>query len=151
MIVFLRYLKITLTNKTMKLKTIFWIAAVLMLLQLLPLFGAMISEDVKTMLIVDAFGYDTISEDAMTIFDTFALVIGCVGLGFFFLMVGATSILEVAPLKRLSFLFFVVMGFFALPDLVNAFSGNPTAPLPVIILNLAALGLLYYGSKKGIA
>ena len=135
----------------MKLKTIFWLAAVLMLLQLLPLFGAMISEDVKTMLIVDAFGYETLSEDAMTIFDTFALVLGCVGLGFFFLLVGATSILDLEALKRLSFLFFVVMGFFALPDLVNAFSGKPTAPLPVIVLNLVALGLLYYGSKKGTA
>ena len=135
----------------MKLKTIFWLAAVLMLLQLLPLFGAMISEDVKTMLIVDAFGYETLSEDAMNIFDTFALVLGCVGLGFFFLMVGATSILDLEALKRLSFLFFVVMGFFALPDLVNAFSGKPTAPLPVIVLNLVALGLLYYGSKKGTA
>lgn len=135
----------------MKLKTIFWLSAVLMLLQLLPLFGAMISEDVKTMLIVDAFGYETLSEDAMTIFDTFALVLGCVGLGFFFLMVGATSILDLDALKRLSFLFFVVMGFFALPDLVNVFSGKLTAPLPVIILNLVALGLLYYGSKKGTA
>ena len=133
----------------MKLKTIFWLSAVLMLLQLLPLFGAMISEDVKTMLIVDAFGYETLPDDAMTIFDTFALVLGCVGLGFFFLMVVATSILDLDALKRLSFLFFVVMGFFALPDLVNAFSGKPTAPLPVIILNLVALGLLYYGSKKG--
>jgi len=135
----------------MKLKTIFWLAAVLMLLQLLPLFGAMISEDVKTMLIFDAFGYETLSDDAMTIFDVFALVLGCVGLGFFFLMVGATSILDLEALKRLSFLFFVVMGFFALPDLVNAFSGNPTAPLPVIVLNLVALVLLYYGSKKGTA
>ena len=135
----------------MKLKTIFLLSAVLMLLQLLPLFGAMISEDVKTMLIVDAFGYETLSEDAMTIFDTFALVLGCVCLGFFFLMVGATSILDLDALKRLSFLFFVVMGFFALPDLVNAFSGKLTAPLPVIILNLVALGLLYYGSKKGTA
>ena len=135
----------------MKLKTIFWLAAVLMLLQLLPLFGAMISEDVKTMLIVDAFGYETLSDDAMTIFDVFAFVLGCVGLGFFFLMVGATSILDLEALKRLSFLFFVVMGFFALPDLVNAFSGNPTAPLPVIVLNLVALVLLYYGSKKGTA
>ena len=135
----------------MKLKTIFWLSAVLMLLQLLPLFGAMISEDVKTMLIVDAFGYETLSEDAITIFDTFASVLGCVGLGFFFLMVGATSILDLEALKRLSFLFFVVMGFFALPDLVNAFSGKPTAPLLVIILNLVALGLLYYGSKKGTA
>ena len=26
---------------------------------------------------------------------------------------------------------------------------NPLAPLPVILLNLAALGLLLYGSKKG--
>ena len=135
----------------MKLKTIFWIAAVLMLLQLLPLLGAMISPDVKAALILDAFGVDTLSTDGDLMFDTFALVLGCVALGIFFMMVGITSIEDLAALKRLSFLLFVVMGFFALPDLINAFAGKPTAPLPVILLNLAALGLLLYGSKKGTA
>ena len=136
-------------NQIMKLKTIFWIAAVLMLLQLLPLLGAMISPDVKATLILDAFGVETLSTDGDLMFDTFALVLGCVALGIFFLMVGITSIEDLAALKRLSFLLFVVMGFFALPDLINAFAGKPTAPLPVILLNLAALGLLLYGSKKG--
>ncbi len=135
----------------MKLKTIFWIAAVLMLLQLLPLLGAMISPDVKAALILDAFGVETLSPDGELMFDTFALVLGCVALGIFFMMVGITSIEDLAALKRLSFLLFVVMGFFALPDLINAFAGKPTAPLPVILLNLAALGLLLYGSKKGTA
>ena len=135
----------------MKLKTIFWIAAVLMLLQLLPLLGAMISPDVKAALILDAFGVETLSSDGDLMFDTFALVLGCVALGIFFMMVGITSIEDLAALKRLSFLLFVVMGFFALPDLINAFAGKPTAPLPVILLNLAALGLLLYGSKKGTA
>lgn len=138
-------------NQIMKLKTIFWIAAVLMLLQLLPLLGAMISPDVKATLILDAFGVETLSTDGDLMFDTFALVLGCVALGIFFLMVGITSIEDLAALKRLSFLLFVVMGFFALPDLINAFAGKPTAPLPVILLNLAALGLLLYGSKKGTA
>ena len=135
----------------MKLKTIFWIAAVLMLLQVLPLLGAMISPDVKAALILDAFGVETLSTDGDLMFDTFALVLGCVALGIFFMMVGITSIEDLAALKRLSFLLFVVMGFFALPDLINAFAGKPTAPLPVILLNLAALGLLLYGSKKGTA
>jgi len=27
--------------------------------------------------------------------------------------------------------------------------GQPTAPLPVIIMGLITLGLFYYGSKKG--
>ncbi len=123
----------------------------MMLLQLLPLFGAMISADFKTALILDAFGIETLSSDGDLMFDTFALVLGCVGLGIFFMIVGVTSIEDLAALKRLSLLLFVVMGFFALPDLINAFVGKPTAPLPVILLNLAALGLLLYGSKKGTA
>ena len=122
-----------------------------MLLQLLPLLGAMISPDFKATLILDAFGVETLSPDGDLMFDTFALVLGCVALGIFFMMVGITSIEDLAALKRLSFLLFVVMGFFALPDLINAFAGKPTAPLPVILLNLAALGLLLYGSKKGTA
>ena len=71
----------------MKLKTIFWIAAVLMLLQLLPLLGAMISPDVKAALILDAFGVETLSPDGDLMFDTFALVLGCVAMGIFFMMV----------------------------------------------------------------
>ena len=46
-------------------------------------------------------------------------------------------------------IFFVISGFFALPDLIAFFSGDPTAPLPVIILGLITFGLFYYGSKKG--
>jgi len=42
-------------------------------------------------------------------------------------------------------------GFFALPELINIFAGKPKAPLPIILLNLAALGLLLYRSKKGTA
>ena len=133
----------------MKLKTIFWIAAVLTALQMLPLIGAMISPDIKAALVLDAFGVESLSPDASLLFDTFILVVGCIVMGIFFMIIGITSIEDLAALKRLSFLLFVVMGFFALPDLINAFAGKPTAPLPVIILNMAALGLLLYGSKKG--
>ena len=133
----------------MKLKTIFWIAAVLTALQMLPLIGAMISPDIKAALVLDAFGVETLSPDGNLLFDTFVLVVGCIVTGIFFMIIGMTSIKDLAALKRLSFLLFVVMGFLALPDLINAFAGKPTAPLPVILLNLAALGLLLYGSKKG--
>ena len=133
----------------MKLKTIFWVAAILMVLQLVPLIGVMFSADFKSMLIADAFGSADLSENGLLIFDTFALVISCVGLGIFFLFIGATTIKDEVVLRRLSFLFFVVMGFFALPDLINFLDSKPTAPLPVVILNLLAVGLLYYGSKKG--
>ena len=34
-------------------------------------------------------------------------------------------------------------------DLISAFKGEPTAPLPVIVLGLIGLGLFYYGSRKG--
>ena len=133
----------------MKLKTIFWIAAVLTALQMLPLIGALFSPDIKAALVLDAFGFESLNPDASLLFDTFILVVGCIVMGIFFMIIGITSIEDLTALKRLSFLLFVVMGFFALPDLINAFAGKPTAPLPVIILNMAALGLLLYGSKKG--
>ena len=47
------------------------------------------------------------------------------------------------------FLLFALTGFFALPDLINVFTGQPTAPLPVILMGLVTLGLFYFGSKKG--
>ena len=81
-------------------------------------------------------------------FETFALVVGLIVVGMIFLIVGATSITDLDTLKRLSFLFFVLAGFFYLPDLISFIKGDPTAPLPVIILGLVTMGLFYYGSKK---
>jgi hypothetical protein len=43
----------------------------------------------------------------------------------------------------------MLQGFFALPDLISVLKGEPTAPLPVIMMGLVTMGLFYYGSKKG--
>jgi predicted membrane channel-forming protein YqfA (hemolysin III family) len=100
------------------------------------------------MLTSDAFGSDP-SPDALIIFEQFALVIGLLVLGVISLIYGSLSFNDVSVLKRLSFLFFALSGFFALPDLINVFTGQPTAPMPVIIMGLVTMGLFYYGSKKG--
>ena len=134
----------------MKIKNIFFICAALIFIQGIPLFLSILSPEFKIMLITDAFAGNP-SADAIVIFETFALVVGLIVVGMIFLIVGATSITDLDTLKRLSFLFFVLAGFFALPDLISFFKGDPTAPLPVIILGLVTMGLFYYGSKKGIA
>jgi predicted membrane channel-forming protein YqfA (hemolysin III family) len=82
-------------------------------------------------------------------FDTFALVISLMVIGIVFLILGSLSIRDLKALRRLSFLFFVIMGFFALPDLIFLITGKPTAPLPVIIANLLTMGILLYGAKRG--
>jgi predicted membrane channel-forming protein YqfA (hemolysin III family) len=99
-------------------------------------------------LIVDAFG-DTPSNDAVLMFETFALVVSLLGIGICFAMYGSLSFNEENVLKRLCFLFFVIMGFFGLPDLIGFIKGDPTAPLPVIAMNLIAIAVLFYGAKKG--
>lgn len=132
----------------MKIKTIFWICISLIFLQGLPLFLSIISPEFKLTLVSDAFGSNP-SEDAIIIFNTFALVVGLLVIGIIFLIIGTMSFTEVNTLKRMSFLFFVLQGFFALPDLISFLKGEPTAPLPVIIMGLITLGLFYYGSKKG--
>ena len=132
----------------MKIKTIFWICISLIFLQGLPLFLSIISPEFKLTLVSDAFGSNP-SEDAMIIFNTFALVVGLLVIGIIFLIIGTMSFTEINTLKRMSFLFFVLQGFFALPDLISFLKGEPTAPLPVIIMGLITLGLFYYGSKKG--
>ena len=101
-------------------------------------------------LIGDAFGNDP-SEDSIIIFNTFALVVGLLVIGVIFLIIGTMRFTDINTLKRMSFLFFVLQGFFALPDLISFLKGEPTAPLPVIIMGLVTLGLFYYGSKKGTA
>ena len=132
----------------MKIKTIFWICISLIFLQGLPLLLSIISPEFKLTLVSDAFGTNP-SEDAIIIFNTFALVVGLLVIGIIFLIIGTMSFTEINTLKRMSFLFFVLQGFFALPDLISFLKGEPTAPLPVIIMGLITLGLFYYGSKKG--
>ena len=132
----------------MKIKTIFWICISLIFLQGLPLFLSIISPEFKLTLVSDAFGSNP-SEDAIIIFNTFSLVVGLLVIGIIFLIIGTMSFTEINTLKRMSFLFFVLQGFFTLPDLISFLKGEPTAPLPVIIMGLITLGLFYYGSKKG--
>ena len=134
----------------MKIKNIFFICAALIFIQGVPLFLSIISTEFKIMLINDAFAGSP-SDDAIIMFDSFALVVGLIVVGMIFLIVGATSIKDLDTLKRLSFLFYVLSGFFALPDLISFLKGDPTAPLPVIILGLVTMGLFYYGSKKAIS
>jgi len=133
----------------MKIKTIFTIVAVLTFLQLLPLPLSQFSADFKSMLLSDVFG-DNPSADAVKFFDNFALVIGCTVIGLLFLLIGSLSFNDEATLKRLSFLYSVVWGFFCLPDLVSFIRDDGmAAPLPVIVMGLISYGLLLYGSRKG--
>lgn len=132
----------------MKIKTIFRINLVLIFIQILPLLLSLFLPEVLNALVKDAFGENP-SPDAVKMFETFALVLGLTIIGLMFLIFGSMSFNDIDVLKRLSFLFFVISGFFALPDLIAFFSGDPTAPLPVIILGLITFGLFYYGSKKG--
>ena len=132
----------------MRIKTIFWIASLLLLFQITPLLMSMFSPDFKTFLIADTFG-STFSSDTVQMFDTFALVISLMVIGIVFLILGSLSIRDLKALRRLSFLFFVIMGFFALPDLIFLITEKPTAPLPVIIANLLTMGILLYGAKRG--
>ena len=133
----------------MKIRIVFWIAAVSTFLQALPLYLSMFSKEFKLILIGDFFGGSS-STDAVVMFDQFALVVGLLALGFSFICIGATKLKGLVELRRISFLLFVFSGFFALPDLISVSQGNPTAPLPVIILGLTNMVLLYYGYKKGV-
>ena len=132
----------------MKIKSIFWICISLIFLQGLPLFISILSPEFKLNLVTEAFGSNP-SEDALIIFNTFALVVGLLVIGIIFFIIGAMKFKELETLRRMSFLFFMLQGFFALPDLISFLKGEPTAPLPVIIIGLVTMGLFYYGSKKG--
>ena len=132
----------------MKIKTIFKINILLIFLQGLPLFISWFSPEFKSMLLIDAFG-DNPSSDAVLMFDQFALVIGLVVIGIITAIYGSLSFNNLEVLKRLSLLYFAIAGFFALPDLISAIKGEPTAPLPVIVLGLISVGLFYFGSKRG--
>ncbi|MDG2475551.1 MAG: hypothetical protein P8M27_01045 [Flavobacteriaceae bacterium] len=132
----------------MRIKTIFWIAFLLLLFQVAPLIISIFSVDFKMFLIKDAFG-PGVSNDAIQMFETFSLVTSSIVIGIMFMIIGSLSIRDLSALRRLSYLFFVVMGFLALPDLIFSITGKPTAPLPVILANLITMGILFYGAKRG--
>ena len=133
----------------MNLKQIFTVAAVLTFLQALPIYIAMVIPEMKDILMEDAFGTEiNYTKELTMMMDSFMLVVGLLYTGIAFAMIGASSISDLTSKKKMSFLFFVIAGFGALPDLIGALKGDPTAPIPVIILNLAVVGLLFYGSQK---
>ena len=135
----------------MKLKHIFTIAASLTFLQALPIYIAMVKPEFKDLLLADAFGKKIdMTKELGIMFDSFMLVVGLLYSGIAFAMIGARSISDLTAKKRVSFLFFVIAGFSALPDLISSIKGEPTAPLPVILMNVAVIGLLFYGSQKAV-
>ena len=132
----------------MKIKTIFWIVAGIVMLQVLPLYASLFSEAFKLELTADAFG-PNMSEDALLMFEFFALVVGLTGTGVVFALIGATSFKDEAVLKRMSFLFFVILGLFCIArsDLLCK-KGDPTAPLPVVLLGFVFAHTIVIWSKK---
>ena len=93
--------------------------------------------------------YSTLLKKHSFKFSQFTLIQLMVTVGIIFLILGSLRIRNLSALRRLSFLLFVVMGFFALPDLIFWIIGKPTAPLPVILANLLTMGILIYGAKQG--
>lgn len=120
---------------------------VILFLQVLPLLISLFSPEFKIMLTSDAFEGE-LAQDTVIMFEQFALVLGLIIIGMITFIYGALPFNDLDTLKRLSFLFFAITGFFALPDLINVFTGQPSAPLPVIIMGLVFLGLFYYVCKK---
>ena len=109
----------------------------------------MVIPDMKNMLMEDAFGSEINYTKELTMMsDSFFLVVGTLYTGIAFAMIGAISIADITAKKRVSFLFFIITGFAALPDLISAIKSEPTAPLPVILMNLIVIGLFFYGSQK---
>ena len=84
----------------MKIKTTIRLSLALMLLQLLPLLISLFSPEFMQILIADAFG-DSPSNDAIVMFETFALVVALMGIGICFLMYGSLSFEDENVLRRL--------------------------------------------------
>jgi len=95
----------------MKIKTIFKINIALIFLQGLPLFISLFSPEFKMMLLGDVFGNNP-SDDAIMMFDQFALVLGLVIIGIIALIYGSLSFNDINVLRRLSLLYFALAGFF---------------------------------------
>ena len=74
----------------MKIKTIFSICAILILIQATPLLLSLFSPEFKLMLISDAFG-EKPSDDAIIMFESFALVVGLLVIGIIFFIIGSLS------------------------------------------------------------
>ena len=135
----------------MKIKIIYWITIVVLLLQCLPGFAVFFSEEIGQQLIDQSFGNGNsiTNEDALRISKTFMSVFPFIGLGVVIIILGLNNIKEQELARKLCVYVAAFMGLFALPDLINLFTDLLSQPVPMIVINFACMGLLFYGSKKG--
>ena len=136
----------------MKIKTLFIISGILTLLMFIPAWLAVAVSSVQNFFIVDAFGESILQNNgALEVFDTFLLVLGCLGAGIVIAIFGATTITDLDALKKLALLFGLLLFFVALPDYVALMCGGAHPPVPIMLLNIIAYLLMFYGWKRGVA
>ena len=135
----------------MKIKTINWITIVIILLQSLPGLVVFFSEEMGLQLINQSFGEgaEITNVTALKISKTFMSVFPFIGLGISAIILGLNKITDLELARKMCFYVAIYMGLFALPDVINQFTGLLTQPVPAIVINYVCMGLLLYGSKKG--
>ena len=136
----------------MKIKTIFIISGVLTTLMIAPAWLAALVPSVQEFFVVDGFGETMLkSPQAMEVFDTFLLVLSFMGMAILVPIFGATCIKDLEALKKLSLLFGIMLFLVALPDYISLACGGAHPPAPIMIINVLAYLLMFYGWKKGVA
>ena len=94
-------------------------------------------------------GSEITNVTALKISKTFMSVFPFIGLGISAIILGLNKITDLELARKMCFYVAIFMGLFALPDVINQFTGLLTQPVPAIVINYACMGLLLYGSKKG--
>jgi hypothetical protein len=110
----------------------------------------LLSPNIQSWIANDIYALDYFSETSNDLLNSLSLTLICTNIGAILFIVGISSMTDLDLLKRMCFLLFIMISFFALPQFIDMVLGNPTSPLVLLMLNFMSPCLLFYGYKKGI-
>ncbi|MEJ6794971.1 MAG: hypothetical protein QNK68_08165 [Flavobacteriales bacterium] len=133
----------------MRIKDIFWIVISILFVRVFIISTIIYSSAIKASMVNEVYGFENISIESLLFLDKFILLTFCVFLAVICLILRSIPITNLDYLKNLSFHLFVLMGFLALPDVIDLILGKPFLPI-VLFLNVIIPGMLFCAYKRGI-
>ena len=132
-----------------KIKTLMLISGIADVLQMMPLFLALFSPEIKTFFMEDGIQGSSQNPMAVEVFNIFFLVFAFLGLAFIVATFVARTFENLEALQKSSLLLAIYHLAWALPDFINITMGKPHAPLPIMLLSLIPVVSLFYAWKNG--
>ena len=115
-----------------------------------PVFLASAVPSIFEFFVIDGFGEGILeNKEAVSVFETFILVMSFMGAAIVFPIFAALTIKDLEVQKKLAFVFGVMLLLVAMPDYIGMMTGGAHPPIEMMVINALVYLLLFYGWKKG--